>query len=97
MCRFVHRNHTLPIVVGRWTSKPYHERLCEHCRVLGDEYHFIFCCTSGNLPALRNKYIDRYYRISPSMFKFVQLFRCTNKRVMQNLAIFIYKGLYEKS
>ena len=96
LSRFIHRNHRLPIIAGRWSNKPYQERLCEHCDMLGDEYHFILCCTEGSLPELRRKYIKKYYYLKPSMDKFIQLFSNTSKKVLQNLAMYIYKGLYEK-
>ena len=54
-----------------------HLRLCDMCNIntLGDEYHLFFVCTNDNIVNLRNKYIARFYRNRPSMYKFVSLIK----------------------
>ena len=42
--RFRCGSHHLPIETLRWSRVTRENRLCEKCRVLGDEYHFIFHC-----------------------------------------------------
>ena len=53
--KFATKKHNLPVV----RSKPYNERLCSTCEVLGDEYHFLLQCTK-HLDS-RLKFIARYY------------------------------------
>ena len=42
--RFRCGSHHLPIETMRWARVLRENRLCDRCRVLGDEYHFIFQC-----------------------------------------------------
>ena len=52
--KFVTKNHRLSVVSGKWhRSRPYNQRICEVCGVLGDEYHFL------NLSDLRQIYIPK--------------------------------------
>ena len=90
--KFVTKNHNLPVVLGKWYQpKPYNERLCITCGVLGDEYHFLLQCNKHN--DLRSKFIGRYYRENPSMYKFIKLMSSQCHRVIHNLAAFVYIGL----
>ena len=76
--KFVTKNHNLPVVRGKWFQpKPYNERLCSTCEVLGDEYHFLFQCTKHQ--DLRSKFFARYYWERPSMYKFVELMSSQRK------------------
>ena len=60
MVKFITKNNNIPVVSGKWQRpRPYHQRLCEECELLGDEYHFLFLCK--RLKALRSKYISRYF------------------------------------
>ena len=93
--RFLAQNHKLPIVMGRWNNRQIGERLCPTCHIVGDEFHFVLICNVNNLSTLRKQYIDRYYITRPSMFKFIQLLNTSNAKTVQNLAIFIYKGLMQ--
>ena len=38
-------SHKLPIETGRWKGLERKDRLCNECKVLGDEDHFVFDCT----------------------------------------------------
>ena len=72
MVKFITKNNNIPVVSGKWQRlRPYHQRLCEECEILGDEYHFLFLCE--RLKALRAKYISLYFWTKPSMNKFVEL------------------------
>ena len=39
--------HYLPIETGRWTRTPREERLCQLCKVVGDERHLTYNCNLG--------------------------------------------------
>ena len=86
------KNNNIPVVSGKWQRpRPYHQRLCEECELLGDEYHFLFLCK--RLKALRSKYISRYFWTKPSMNKFIELLSSEHSETINNLAIFVYSGL----
>ena len=92
MVRFITKNNNIPVVSGKWQRpRPYHQRLCEECELLGDEYHFLFLCK--RLKALRSKYISRYFWTKPSMNKFIELLSSEHSKTINNLAIFVYSGL----
>ena len=42
--RFRVGSHSLPIETGRWSRKKREDRLCEECKVIGDENHFLYDC-----------------------------------------------------
>ena len=66
--KVVTKNHNILVVRGKWFQpKPYNERLCSTCEVLGDECHFLLQCTKHE--DLRLKLIARYYWERPSMHK----------------------------
>ena len=86
------KNNNIPVVSGKWQRpRPYHQRLCEECELLGDEYHFLFVCK--RLKALRSKYISRYFWTKPSMNKFIELLSSEHSKTINILAIFVYSGL----
>ena len=92
MVKFITKNNNIPVVSGKWQRpRPYHQRLCEECELLGDEYHFLFLCK--RLKALRSKYISRYFWTKPSMNKFIELLSSEHSKTINNLAIFVYSGL----
>ena len=71
LTHFRTRNDRLFVETGSWGSQtvPYEERHCAHCnsRDIEDEYHFLLICTRYS--ELRNKYILKYYRCRPSVYK----------------------------
>ncbi|KAL4224701.1 hypothetical protein ACF0H5_015396 [Mactra antiquata] len=86
-------SHRLYIESGRWARPnpiPVSDRKCNICNVLEDEYHFVLECSLFN--DLRNMYIQRYYRVRPSMYKLIELFKSDNPATMRNLSTFIYKA-----
>ena len=92
MVKFITKNNNIPVVSGKWQRpRPYHQRLCEECELLGNEYHFLFMCK--RLKALRSKYISRYFWTKPSMNKFIELLSSEHSKTINNLAIFVYSGL----
>ncbi len=90
--KFLTKNSKIPVVVGKWhRPRPYHQRLCEECDSLGDEYHFLLVCK--RFDDLRGRYIPRYYRRNPSMEKCKMLLMSEHQKTIRNLAIFIYKSM----
>ena len=89
LCKFKCANHHLPIVEGRYTNIPVHERTCTLCTTvdIGDEFHYLFNCIF--FYAQRVKYIMRYYYIHPSTLKMMQLFESTDYIEMVKLAKFV--------
>ena len=86
------KNNNIPVVSGKWQRpRPYHQRLCEECELLGDKYHFLFLCK--RLKALRSKYISRYFWTKPSMNKFIELLSSEHNKTINNLTILVYSGL----
>ena len=91
-------SHRLEVEMGRWkrpVKVAYGERKCRVCGVLEDEFHFLIECPI--YVNLRAKYIKRYYYISPSMYKLVELFSTNNNRDIQNLATYVYKAFDERN
>ena len=85
--KFVTKNHRLPVVSGKWhRPRPYNQRMCEVCGVLGDEYHFLLVCKS--LSDLRQRYIPEY----PSMYKFIALMSRDHVKTIRNPATFVYSS-----
>jgi hypothetical protein len=92
LLRFLCKNSRIPVVTGKWQHpRPYHLRLCENCGILGDEFHFVFSCTI--FEELRLQYIPRYYRINPSMVKFIEILKSQHKKTIRNLSIFLFKAM----
>lgn len=94
--KFITRNHKLAVVTGNWHRPrpiPYHQRLCNLCNKVEDEYHVIFECQKYT--RMRKKYIPESARSHPSMHKLVSLLTTTDVPVLQNLAIFIYKIFHD--
>ena len=93
MTRLRVSSHRLNIEAGRWSRPqvtPREERKCLICNKLEDEYHFLFECALYD--SERNSHIKLYFRRRPNMAKAVELLRSTNKLVLNNLAIFVYKS-----
>ena len=91
LTRFFTRNHYLNVETGSWHKPqkiPYHLRFCGNCsNELEDEYHFVMMCPMYE--DLRAVYIKPFYRNRPSMFKFINLCKTTNKKDLVNLAKYI--------
>ena len=70
------------------SPRPYNQRMCEVCGVLGDEYHLLLVCKS--LSDLIPRYIPEYYFKYPSMYKFIALMSTAHVKTIRNLATFVY-------
>ena len=81
------RNHHFPIEIGRWTSTPLNERICNLCQTdVGDEFHYILTCKF--FTDKRKQYIKPYYYRNTNTIKFNQLMNSSNKTVLKNLCAF---------
>jgi hypothetical protein len=85
-------SHGLRIETGRYGSDrlPREERTCLLCnsRDIEDEFHFIIICNCYT--ELRRRFLKRYYYNRPSMFKFIQLIKTSNKSELLGLSKYIY-------
>ena len=74
------------MIQGRGRNRrPYNERLCPTCNVLGDEFHCLFECE--NTRHTRHV-LPRYYTFKPNMFKFSSLLSSEEPSVVRKLANF---------
>ena len=87
LIRFRTGNHKFPIEIGRHNNVPIENRTCQHCNMLGDEYHYLLECTKFRLS--RNKFLDKKYFIRPNMQKYKELMNCKNLEQINNLATFV--------
>ena len=90
LARFVTRNHNLKVITGRWHKPipiPFHERKCDTCNVLDDEFHFVFQCSKYDNE--RSTHINKYYIVRPSMFKFIELLNSTDRKVIINFCKYL--------
>ena len=84
LCKFRTGNVNLPIVTGRWFNIERDDRICHLCNSdVGDEFHYIFNCTS--LSAERNESIPSYFTNRASAFSFFHLFSTTKKSLLCKL------------
>ena len=90
LSRFRTSSHDLKIESGRYNSTPRQRRLCRSCSMnkVEDEYHFLLVCPKYR--ELRLKYFKAYYCHWPTVRKFEILLSSTSKKVICNLAKFIY-------
>ena len=86
-------SHRLFIESGRWNSPqptPREERKCTICNILEDEFHFLLECRMYD--EFRYSFIKPYYARRKSIQKTVELLQSTNKNMLKNLAVYIFKG-----
>ena len=76
-------NSKLPIEIGRYQNVDRHDRHCKLCNLntIGDEYHYILECTNLEITTARKRYLSSYFRVKPSMYKFVDLMMSTSTNV----------------
>ena len=99
-CRLRMSANPLLIQTGRHINKHRNERYCSYCLNnntfdIEDEYHFVCICPC--FPDLRKKYINKKYRIRPSVFKYIQLLKSVNRTELIKLSSFINEALGERS
>ena len=95
LTRLICSSHRLRVETGRWDRPvtPPQFRLCSICNVVDDEFHFLLECMK--FTAHRKKLIRSYYWRRPSMYKCVELFHTNNKKVLRNLAKYVYLSFNE--
>ena len=86
MTRFRLRSHKFAVVTGAWTGTQIQDRVCTTCGV-----HFL--CECQRLTCLRKRYLPNFVSRSPSAASAIQLMRSTDSKVLNNLCIYIRKGL----
>ena len=91
LARFRLSSHRFLIERGRW-MKPKIElpnRICTFCndKDIQDEYHIVPKCVHFHI--LRIKFINKYYYVRPSMYKFQQLMNTRKKREYFRLMLFV--------
>ena len=89
---FLTKNCNIPVVSGKWYQrKVYNERMCTACDAVGDEYHFVIQCQFNT--DIRSTYLSPYYWQKTSMSKFIEFMTCGRRKIISNLAVFIFEGL----
>ena len=88
--------HGLEIEIGRRNAIDVQLRWCKLCArvnefVVEDEYHFVLVCSA--FTELRTSYLPQHIVEQPTTSNFVELFKSSNVKVIQNLANYVYKGL----
>ena len=84
-------SHQLRIETGRYGNNrtEHNQRYCTICNNgdIEDEFHFV--CVCDVYVDLRRTYLNRYFFVRPSMFKFIDLMLNTTYQVQRNLCKFI--------
>ncbi len=84
-------SHGLRIETGRYGRNRIerNQRICTLCDSgeIEDAYHFVIICPFLN--HFRSKYIARYYRQRPSVFKFTSLLATHHKKTIVNLCKYL--------
>lgn len=87
--------HPLRIQTGRYAINriPRDQRHCNCCNTLDieDEYHFICICSCFS--NIRKKYLHKYYHSKPSMYKYLELIKSTDKKCICNLSKYVKEAI----
>ena len=87
--------HSLHIHTERFgvNRLPRHEWLCLNCNVqyVEDVYHFV--CSCPKYRTIRLKYINRYYYVRPSVYRFYDLLSSNDKKYLYNRACYAKEAL----
>ena len=88
-------SHNLRVEFGRYTSQriDYEQRYCNFCNEndIEDEYHFVLICPVYS--KIRTSSIKPYYRVNPSVNKFIDLFKIDKIITLLNLAKYLREDL----
>ena len=90
-------SQSLAIETGRHNNIQREDRKCIFCNLndLEDEYHFIIKCPLYN--NIRTEYIPNYYLRNPSVYKFIELLKCTNvKKKTKTISSVCYNSIWNK-
>ena len=91
------KNEKHRVESGRWTRPPieFHQRKCETCDTLDDEYHFVMECKIHS--ELRKDSVPGYFTRNSSMYKFTKLMSIENVSELKKMAVFAHKAFSERS
>ena len=86
-------SHQLDIETDRHRNVESSQRKYTHCDVNDseDEYHFSLICPAYS--GLRKIYLQKYFYVRPSRFKFLELLNSTRPKILENFALFYHKSL----
>jgi len=85
--RFRLSNHNLPIEKGRYENVVRQERKCRYCKVIGDEYHYLFECYLFRDD--RRLFLSKGYQKKVNIDQYNLLFSTKNYRKMCKIAQFV--------
>ena len=91
-------SHRLEVETGRWHKPnkiPKHERKCQLCNSLEDEFHFIIECPLYH--DFRELLINKYFWRRPNILKFIELMQSENVKIMRNVSIFLFKSFKKRN
>ena len=97
IAKFRLSSHNLKIESGRFHNVTRRNRICNLCQLqdIEDEFHFILKCPIYN--EYRQKFVKRYYRTRPSVFKLTQLLSTNNIKELNNLGKYLYFAYNKRS
>ena len=97
IAKFRLSSHNLKIESGRFHNVTRRNRICNLCQLqdIEDEFHFILKCPIYN--EYRQKFVKRYYRTRPSVFKLTQLLSTNNIKELNNLGKYLYFAYSKRS
>ena len=84
-------SHNLMVERGRWNKPrkiPFHDRLCQLCHTIEDEYHIIIECP--RFLVQRKKYIPNNVTTRPSMFKLINFLDNVKDNQLRKFSFFCY-------
>ena len=85
-------NVKIPVELGRWYNIPKEERTCNlSLTAIGNEYHYLFECSSLLVKNIRNQHIPEFHVKYPSEAKMKGLLSLTNINELKNVSLFISK------
>ena len=84
--------HQLCIETGRHTGIERTERKCVLCDLndIENEYHFV--CRCPVYYNLRRQYLQKYFYVRPSVYKFIASLNSSKSKVLNNLALYLMKA-----
>ena len=97
IAKFRLSSHNLNIESGRFHNVTRRNRICNLCQLqdIEDEFHFILKCPIYN--EYRQKFVKRYYRTRPSVFKLTQLLSTNNGKELNKLGKYLYFAYNKRS
>ena len=91
LLRFRTSNHRLPIQILRQFGVDRERRVCTLCNTndIGDEFHYLFCCTHNVIVQKRLQYLPRYFQQHANAIKFAVLMKTKSKKKLLSLCKFV--------